>query len=124
MCATTEVRVFRAYDHGRLAGIGLSEEQLRRGFPDLCRPGWSVESSLECVPEAMGIVINWYEHGGSGGDHAHWPCPICGGAHETDIDTRVEPNPTLWFCERGDAYSDVCLVHWRHERDCALDPGD
>ena len=110
----TTIEVFRAFEGGRLRQIGLSAEQVRRLCPKSENPGWTIECSVESVGEAQGKVINWNEHGGSGGKHVHWQCPHCGEEHICDFDPHAESNPVLWFCDHG---SPMCLVYWRHEEE-------
>jgi hypothetical protein len=90
---------------------------------------WTVEHTREEVPVAVGEI---YE-GGDGemielDEDGHevsrapyipvkviWNCPRCGELHLTDLyDDRIErtgaaPNPSLWYCERG---QDPVLVRW------------
>jgi hypothetical protein len=110
------LEVFRAFAKGKLRQIGLSAEQVRRLCPQSENPGWTLERSVESVPEAEGVVIDWTKHGGCGGEHVHWQCPHCGAEHISDFDPHADSNPALWFCERSHA-GEMCLVYWRHEED-------
>ena len=107
------VKVFRAYERGELRQIALSKEQLIQLCARCIEPEWSIDSSDCEVGEAQGVVVNWSNHGGQGGDHVHWNCPLCREHHISDFD-QVVSNPALWFCERRSC-DDMCLVYWKHE---------
>lgn len=105
------VEVFRAFERGQLRQIGLSAEQVRRLLPEAAGPGWVIESAQMKVGEAEGIVVDW----GSGREHVHWQCPLCGREHVSDFDPHADTNPVLWFCEIGGP-DEICLVNWRRDR--------
>src|SRR5262245_13064947 len=109
---TATIEVFRAFEGDRVWQIGLSAEQVQRLCHEAGSPGWRIESCIEHVTTAEGLVIDWSKHGGCGGEHVHWVCPLCGEEHMTDFEPHAESNPALWFCERGRG---ICLVSWRYE---------
>jgi hypothetical protein len=128
-----EVDVYWTVQDGRRWSISLSEreawESLRQCHTSVENPqGWTVEHSRESVPIATGEVVE-----GEGeivalddeGDvasttpftpvHIFWDCPWCGHKHTTDLyhgrwgRTLRHPNPSIWFCERGEG---IVLVQW------------
>jgi len=108
------VMVFRAYHRGKLRQVALSLEQLLRRCPGAPSPGWEMQSAVEDLATALGVVSDWDPSGSSAGRaKVRWRCPHCGGIeHHFDFD-RADSNPVLTSCEREPGR--MCLVSWRHE---------
>lgn len=112
MAQSQTIEVFQALERGQLRQMGLSVEQVRRLCPESSGPGWTMKSALLPVAIAQGTVLDW----GGGREHVHWQCPLCGREHISDFEPHADSNPSLWFCEGGEAES-ICLVYWQRAQD-------
>ncbi len=111
------VRVFEAVKNGKVLQIALSEAQVWHlldshwALEPSERHLWSVTSVERDVSVVEGTVV-WFDRTWVEPDqrlidettepiaHVRWSCPACGDEHFTDLNDG-EPNPALWYCERG-----------------------
>ena len=134
MNETREVDVHWTVQNGQRWSASLSEKDAWDSLKTLAAYedaplGWTVERTREIVPVAKGETVK------GGGEivaldddnasvasrqfyeavHVFWKCPLCGDTHNGGLyDDPVNqrspaPNPSLWFCERGEG---IVVVHW------------
>jgi hypothetical protein len=133
MAELREVDVYWTIQSGKRHSIALTEndawESLESLYLHAENPhGWTVERSRETVPVSQGRIVE-----GEGemialtedavethrqnytSTHVFWSCPHCNQMHNVNLyDDPIErtaeaPNPSIWFCERGDG---LVLVQW------------
>jgi hypothetical protein len=130
---TCEVDVYWTVQNGRRFSISLSEREAWESLKEIHDytenpQGWTVVHSREKVPSVTGDVVEGEGEIIELNDeadvasrtsftpvHIFWDCPWCGQKHNTDLyhgfwgRTLRSPNPSIWFCERGEG---IVLVKW------------
>ena len=131
---TREVDVYWTVQDRMRWSVSLSEKDAWGSLKRLAAyeddpTGWTVEHTREALPVTEGEIVK------GGGEsvvldenasvvsrqfyesvHVFWKCPRCGEMHNCNLyDDRVNqrspsPNPSVWFCERGEG---IVLVCWQ-----------
>ena len=130
---TCELDVYRAFHNGQCFSISLSEREAWESAGNTHDyhenpQAWTVTHSREKVPivtgaivEGEGEIVELDDEGAVASTtsftavHIFWDCPWCGQRHNTSLNRGFcdrpsrNPNPSIWFCERGEG---IALVNW------------